>query len=78
VAVPASGRGPWQFEDLLASLNETADLAKIRAVDTELLPFGQVLPLTLLAQNDAPDVTFATFISQIASAGAEAFKGFSL
>lgn len=78
VAVPADADHPWQFEDLLATLNETLDLAKMRAVDSELLPLGQALPLSLLAQNDSPDVAIATLFSAFVGApDPQAFQGFS-
>lgn len=78
VAVPPNVDGPWQFEELIAILNETFDLAKIRAVDAELLPLGQTLPLAVLAQNDSPDITIATVYSAFVGAPSdEAFQGFS-
>jgi hypothetical protein len=78
LAVPPRLDIAWQFEELLAILNETLDLAKVRAVDAELLPLGQTLPLAVLAQNDAADVTFATFYSAFVGAPDPlAFLGFT-
>jgi hypothetical protein len=59
VVVPSSAPDPtaptlgdrWKLEDLLATLNETMDLAKIRAVEPEQLNLGQLLPAILLAEN---------------------------
>lgn len=78
VAVPSNLSSPWQFEDMVAILNETLDLAKVRAVDAELLPLGQTLPLAVIAQNDSPDITFATaFSAFVGTPSPEAFQGFS-
>jgi hypothetical protein len=63
VAAPAQNTGTWQFADLQASLEETMDLAKIRAVDAELLPIGQLIPLTLFAFNPLTDITVSTDVS---------------
>ena len=45
----------WDLETLLDTLNETLDLAKVRAVDGELLPLGQLLPAIYLAANPRRD-----------------------
>jgi hypothetical protein len=44
VVAPSSAGANWTTADLVASLEETLDLAKVRAVDRELLDLGQVLP----------------------------------
>lgn len=51
VAVPARAGGDWQFADLLAAVEETFELAKVRAVDPELLDVGQLIPAIYVAQN---------------------------
>lgn len=54
LAVPPVRGGQWDLASLLAILNETLDLAKVRAVDGELLgTLGQVLPAIYLA--DSPE-----------------------
>jgi hypothetical protein len=55
IAVPPTQATSWDLETLLDTLNETLDLAKIRAVDGELLPLGQVLPAIYLAANPRSD-----------------------
>ena len=65
VAVPpmlAEGR-PWDLDSLLAIVNETLDLARIRGVDGELLgELGQLLPAIYLADS-TEDVTVRTDFS---------------
>ena len=51
VAVPPTQAAAWDLASLLDTLNETLDLAKVRAVDGELLPLGQLLPAIYLAAN---------------------------
>ena len=56
VAVPPKNADRWDSESLVATLNETLDLAKIRAVDGELLGrLGHLLPAIYLAANAAND-----------------------
>jgi hypothetical protein len=53
----------WDLGSLVAILNETLDLAKIRAVDGELLgELGQILPAIYLTDSTA-DVTVRTDFS---------------
>jgi hypothetical protein len=60
LAVPPEPAKRWQLEWLVATLNETLDLAKVRAVDSELLgELGQVLPAIYLADS-TDDVTVQT------------------
>jgi Putative peptidoglycan binding domain len=60
VAVPPTTAQTWDFDSLTATLNETLDLAKVRAVGLELLdPIAQVIPTIFLAAN-AGDDTIAT------------------
>jgi hypothetical protein len=50
--VPPSTAGTFHKPiDLWATLGETLDLAKIRAVDLQLIPLGQLLPTIFLEQN---------------------------
>lgn len=51
--VPEELRGPWTEEDVLAYLLEALSLAKLRAVDPDLVAeAGQVLPALLLRDQD--------------------------
>ena len=52
VVTPATADGVWHWEDLVAALNETLDLAKVRAVepaDTDPTPYARLLPATVMA-----------------------------
>lgn len=62
VAVPPYIGGSWDLDTLIDIINETLDLAKIRAVDSELIgTIGQVLPAIILADNTAnPKDTVST------------------
>jgi hypothetical protein len=51
IAVPASTTAAWSYDEILATLNETMDLAKIRAVDAERLELGQFLPTAYMAKT---------------------------
>jgi hypothetical protein len=55
IAVPPTDAVQWDQATLLDILNETLDMAKLRAVDGELLPLGQLLPAIYLASNPARD-----------------------
>jgi hypothetical protein len=60
VAVSPTTAPAWDFDSLVAILNETLDLAKIRAVDLETLdPLAQLIPTIFLAAN-AGDETIST------------------
>ena len=62
VAVPPHREGNWDLETLIAILNETLDLAQIRAVDGDVLgPLAQVLPAIVLATNSANDTVSTDF-----------------
>jgi len=77
VVAPASTGSAWQFEDLVGALEETLDLAKIRGVDSELVPLGQLFPTTMLAQNpESITVTAPGFLDAIGAAVADAARGF--
>jgi hypothetical protein len=53
---PTEGAETWDEATFVDILNETLDLAKIRAVDTSLLGvLGQLLPAIFFAANDNDD-----------------------
>jgi hypothetical protein len=63
IAVPPDNRERWDIQTFANTLNETIDLAKVRAVDLELLPtLGQLLPAIYLA-TDVEDNTISTNFS---------------
>jgi hypothetical protein len=64
LAVPPTDAANWDLETLLDTLNETLDLAKVRAVDGELHPLGQLLPAIYLADNPLRD-TVSTDLTHI-------------
>jgi hypothetical protein len=52
VVTPATADGVWHWEDLVAAVTETLDLAKLRAVepaDTDPTPYARLLPATVMA-----------------------------
>jgi len=52
VVTPASGGAQWQWDDLVAALHETLDLAKKRAVEPTQLDgtaYAPLLPATTMA-----------------------------
>lgn len=56
LAVPPTRKGPWTLPGLEAIVNETLDLAKLRAVDAEQLgALGLLAPTTFLAANLGED-----------------------
>jgi hypothetical protein len=60
LAVPPGEAQTWDIDTFASILNETADLAKVRAVDLELLPqLGQLLPAIYLS-TDLEDNTITT------------------
>ena len=71
IAVPPTDAANWDLETLLDTLNETLDLAKLRAVDGELLPFGQLLPAIYMASNPRTD-TVSTDLRNILQRSPEA------
>lgn len=65
LAVPPSDEPTWSLDALRDTLNETLELAKLRAVDGELLgALGQLLPAVYLAANTEDD-TVATDLSSL-------------
>jgi hypothetical protein len=54
LVTPASATGTWQWEDLTAALNETLDLAKVRAVEPAQIdgtPYAMLTPATITASS---------------------------
>ena len=52
LAVPPLRTGTWLFDDLVAAVTETFDLARLRAVEPEHLddtPYAQLLPATVMS-----------------------------
>jgi hypothetical protein len=70
VVAPSSAGTNWNVSDLVATLEETRDLAKVRAVDRELLDVGQALPAIVIPSS--LDVHITTFSGQL---GATVFRG---
>jgi hypothetical protein len=65
VALAASTTGNWSADDLTATLNETLDLAKIRAVDTDLLPqIRQLIPTCFVAYNPDDETVSTSFVDR--------------
>lgn len=62
IAVPPRIEATWHVDDILSILAETMDMARMRAVDGELLGhLGQLLPTTYLTANAADDTISTTF-----------------
>jgi hypothetical protein len=60
LAIPPGEAQTWDIDTFANILNETADLAKVRAMDLELLPaLGQLLPAIYLS-TDLEDNTITT------------------
>jgi hypothetical protein len=54
LAIPPLPAQTWDLESVAAILNETADLAQVRAVDLELLgSLGQLIPTIYLPTDEA-------------------------
>ena len=65
VATPSRASGNWTFDDLLASLEQTMDLMKIRAVSNEDLDVGQVLPMAIIPSNESVNFTISTIFGAL-------------
>jgi hypothetical protein len=66
VVPPTSTGTSWQQNDVWATLSETLDLAKIRAVDLEIVPrLGQFLPAVFMPQNTANATISTNWTPQI-------------
>jgi len=54
IAVPPDAQPHWSYDALERTLLDTLSLAQIRALDlSHLGEFGQLLPMTYLAENTA-------------------------
>jgi len=54
LVTPASASGTWRWEDLIGALNETLDLAKMRAVEPASIdptPYSMLVPATITASS---------------------------
>jgi len=54
LVTPTDFRGGWRWDDLVDALNDTLDLAKVRAIEprhVDSLPYGWLLPATVLASQ---------------------------
>lgn len=68
IAVPPTNAQTWDLKTLTATLRETLDLAKLRAVDGELLgALGQLTPAVYLAANAANDTISTDFGEALAA-----------
>ena len=73
IAVPPAQTEQWDLDSLITTLNETIDLAKIRAVDGELLvKLSQLLPAIYLTMNTEDDTISTIFNNAVV---AESFIG---
>jgi hypothetical protein len=62
LVTPPERTGTWRWDDLVAAVNETLDLAKIRAVEPAHLDrtaYAQLLPATMLTATRRP-ITIST------------------
>jgi hypothetical protein len=65
VAVPAAADRKWTWRQLLATVDETMDLAQIRVVEPQDLPLQQALPAIYLSHN-VDNVTVSTDFPELA------------
>jgi hypothetical protein len=66
LAVPPKPAQTWDLESVAAILNETADLAQVRAVDLELLgALGQLIPAIYLPTDEANNTISANFSQSV-------------
>jgi hypothetical protein len=66
LAVPPTDAQAWDLLSVADILNETLDLAKIRAVDLELIgKLGQILPAIYLPVNEAEDTISSRFTTAV-------------
>jgi hypothetical protein len=62
IAVPPDNAENWSLDTVIAVLRETLELAKLRAVDIDLLGvLSQILPATFLAANSRLDTVAVKF-----------------
>jgi hypothetical protein len=55
----------WQAADMIATLNETIDLAKIRTVDAQMVDFGQLFPSIYLTENVGGNVATTNWLGSL-------------
>ncbi len=74
LAMPAEFTGEWRWDDLVASLNQTLDDARARAVEPEHLgqKFAALLPAVLTESSWSPMTINANIIARAAKV-AQAF-----
>lgn len=66
LAVPPAPAQTWNLESVAAILNETADLAQVRAVDLELLgALGQLIPAIYLPTDEANNAISVKFYDSV-------------
>ena len=66
LAVPPVQKETWDLESVAAILNETADLAQVRAVDLELLgALGQLIPAIYLPTDEANNAISVKFYDTV-------------
>ena len=65
VLPPSSTATVWQQGDIVATLGETLDLAKMRSVDLQLLGLGQLVPAIYLANNLQATTIVSSFLQEI-------------
>jgi hypothetical protein len=68
VAVPSSAGDNWVWEDLIQSVEQALDLAKIRCVDRDLIGLGQLIPGAVFATNEDVANTVSTAVAAAAQA----------
>jgi hypothetical protein len=54
LVTPATASGTWQWDDLVGALNETLDLARVRAVEpaeVDPTPYSMLIPATITAAS---------------------------
>lgn len=62
VATPSSDSAQWQFEELLASIEQAMDLARVRVLGLEDLNLGQMLPGIVLGNSPSIEDSVSTKI----------------
>jgi len=68
IVVPPTDAPQWELDTVVDALNETLDLAAVRAVDGELLgALGQLLPALYLAANVSGDTVSTSFADALAT-----------
>jgi hypothetical protein len=76
VITPATAHGSWVWDDIVGALNETLDLAKVRAVEPGRIdgtPYSMFVPATITAASTYA-MTIGTYLS-VANKGFEYMGG---